>query len=165
MRKVYDCFTFYNEFDLLDLRLEELYDYVDYFVIAEANKTHQGRDKTFLLEENWDRYAKYHDKIVHIKVDDMPTNDNAWVLENYQRNALAKGYADADDNDIIIISDLDEIMRAETVELMREDTTHTVFICRCPLFYFKLNYIMVNPKSYWVNQMAMPKKFMTSPRT
>jgi hypothetical protein len=164
MRKVYDCFTFYNEYDLLELRLEELYDYVDYFVIAEANKTHQGRDKPYFLEENWERYAKYHDKIIHIKVDDMPTNDDAWVLENYQRNALAIGYADADQNDIIIISDLDEIMRAETVELMREDTTHTLFICRCPLFYFKLNYIMAKPRSYWVNQMAMPRKFLTTPQ-
>jgi hypothetical protein len=164
MKKIYDCFTFYNELDLLELRLEEHYDYVDYFVIAEANKTHQGRDKIYYLEENWDRYAKYHDKIIHIKVDDMPTNDNAWVLENYQRNALAKGYVDADDNDIIVISDLDEVMRAETFELMREDDQHTVFICRCPLFYFKVNYIMVKPKSYWVNGMAMPKKFMTSPQ-
>jgi hypothetical protein len=164
MRKIYDCFTFYNELDLLELRLEEHYDYVDYFVIAEANKTHQGRDKIYYLEENWDRYAKYHDKIIHIKVDDMPTNDNAWVLENYQRNALAKGYVDADEDDIIVISDLDEVMRAETFELMREDTEHTVFICRCPLFYFKVNYIMVKPKSYWVNGMAMPKKYMTSPQ-
>ena len=164
MKKIYDCFTFYNELDLLELRLEEHYDYVDYFVIAEANKTHQGRDKIYYLEENWDRYAKYHDKIIHIKVDDMPTNDNAWVLENYQRNALAKGYVDADDNDIIVISDLDEVMRAETFELMRADDQHTVFICRCPLFYFKVNYIMVKPKSYWVNGMAMPKKYMTSPQ-
>jgi hypothetical protein len=164
MRKIYDCFTFYNELDLLELRLEEHYDYVDYFVIAEANKTHQGRDKIYYLEENWDRYAKYHDKIIHIKVDDMPTNDNAWVLENYQRNALAKGYVDADEDDIIVISDLDEVMRAETFELMREDAEHTVFICRCPLFYFKVNYIMVKPKSYWVNGMAMPKKYMTSPQ-
>ena len=164
MKKIYDCFTFYNELDLLELRLEEHYNYVDYFVIAEANKTHQGRDKIYYLEENWDRYAKYHDKIIHIKVDDMPTHDNAWVLENYQRNALAKGYENADDNDIIVISDLDEVMRAETFELMREDNQHTVFICRCPLFYFKVNYIMVKPKSYWVNGMAMPKKFMTSPQ-
>jgi hypothetical protein len=164
MKKIYDCFTFYNELDLLELRLEEHYDYVDHFVIAEANKTHQGRDKIYYLEENWDRYAKYHDKIIHVKVNDMPTNDNAWVLENYQRNALAKGYVDADDNDIIVISDLDEVMRAETFELMREDNQHTVFICRCPLFYFKVNYIMVKPKSYWVNGMAMPKKFMTSPQ-
>lgn len=164
MRKIYDCFTFYNELDLLELRLEEHYEYVDHFVIAEANKTHQGRDKPFFLEENWDRYAKFHDKIIHIKVEDMPTHDNAWVLENYQRNALAKGYENADDNDIIVISDLDEVMRAETFELMREDNQHTVFICRCPLFYFKVNYIMVKPKSYWVNGMAMPKKFMTSPQ-
>ena len=164
MRKIYDCFTFYNELDLLELRLEEHYEYVDHFVIAEANKTHQGRDKPFFLEENWDRYAKFHDKIIHIKVEDMPTDDNAWVLENFQRNALAKGYQGADDNDVIVISDLDEIMRAETIEIMREDTERTLFIGRCPIFYFKLNYIKTKPKTYHVNQMAMPKKFVTSPQ-
>ena len=66
--KIYDCFTFYNEYDLLELRLKEHFDYVDYFVIAEANKTHQGRDKEFLLEQNWDRYKDFHDKIIHIKL-------------------------------------------------------------------------------------------------
>ena len=64
MRKIYDCFTFYNEFDLLELRLSEHYDYVDKFVICEANKTHQGHDKPFFLEDNWDRYKRFHYKII-----------------------------------------------------------------------------------------------------
>ncbi len=164
MRKIYDCFTFYNEFDLLELRLSEHYDYVDKFVICEANKTHQGRDKPFFLEENWDRYKKFHDKIIHIKVTDMPTHPNAWVLENYQRNCLSRALGDAQDNDIIVISDCDEVMRAETFELMREDDQHLLWICRAPLFYFKINYIMVKPKSYWVNAMAVVKKNFTTPQ-
>lgn len=164
MRKIYDCFTFYNEFDLLELRLEEHWDYVDYFVIAEANKTHQGRDKPFYLADNWDRYKKYHEKIIHIKVEDMPTDPNAWVLENFQRNALARGLTDAAPDDIVVISDCDEVMRGETFELMREDTKHILWICRAPLFYFKLNYLMVRPRSYWVNAMATLRKHLTSPQ-
>lgn len=164
MRKLYDCFTFYNEFDLLELRLEEHWDYVDYFVIAEANKTHQGHAKPFFLEENWDRYKKYHEKIIHIKVDDMPTNENAWVLENFQRNAVSRGLVNAADDDVIIISDCDEVMRGETFEIMREDTSHSIWVCRSPMFYFKLNYMMVRPGSYFVNGVGIKKSAMSSPQ-
>ena len=162
--KIYDCFTFYNEFDLLELRLSEHYDHVDYFVIAEANKTHQGHPKTFLLEENWDRYKQFHDKIIHVKVEDMPTHPNAWVLENFQRNALARGYQDADDDDIIVISDCDELMRGETFEFMRNDKAHTMWCGRSPMFYYKLNYMMVAPQSYFVNAVAAKKHWNFTPQ-
>ena len=151
--KIYDCFTFYNEYDLLELRLKEHFDYVDYFVIAEANKTHQGRDKEFLLEQNWDRYKDFHDKIIHIKVDDMPTHPNAWVLENFQRNALARGLGSADPDDIMVVSDCDEVMRGETFDVMRE-TDYDLWTCRAPMFYFKINYMMTQPNSYYINAVA-----------
>lgn len=162
--KIYDCFTFYNEFDILELRLREHWDHVDHFVIAEANKTHQGRDKPFLLEENWDRYKEFQEKIIHVKVDDMPTHPNAWVLENFQRNALARGFQNADDEDIIVVSDCDELMRGSTFDFMRNDTKHTMWCGRSPMFYYKFNYMMVGPQNYFVNAVAAKKKWNLSPQ-
>jgi hypothetical protein len=151
--KIFDCFTFYNEYDLLELRLKEHWDHVDYFVIAEANKTHQGHAKPFLLEESWDCYKDFHKKIIHIKVEDMPTHENAWVLENFQRNALARGLVDADPEDIMVVSDCDEIIRGEAFDFMRIDT-HKIWTTRCPMFYYKLNYMMIAPQSFYINAVA-----------
>lgn len=162
--KIFDCFTFYNEYDLLELRLKEHWDNVDYFVIAEANKTHQGYDKPFFLEENWDRYKDFHSKIIHIKVDDMPTDPNAWVLENFQRDALERGLSLANPEDIIVVSDCDELMRKETFDFMRNDTSRNVWACRSPMFYYKLNYMMVAPQSYFINAVATRRVLNVTPQ-
>jgi hypothetical protein len=163
MRKIYDCFTFFNELDLLELRLEEHYDYVDHFVIAEASKSHQGFDKPFYLENNWDRYAKYHDKIIYIKVEDMPTG-GSWTLENHQRNALSRGLVDAAPNDVVVVSDCDELLRGSTFDLIRNDTFRSMWICRQPIFWLRLNYLQVNPAGYNVNSMAVVKSELISPQ-
>jgi hypothetical protein len=161
--KIYDCFTFYNELDLLDLRLEEHFDYVDYFVIAEANKTHQGRDKPYFLEENWNRYKNFHDKIIHIKVDDMPTHPNAWVPENFQRNALSRGLKNANPEDIMVVSDMDELIRSDTFNVMR-NTEFNLYTGRSPMFYFKLNYMMIQPNAFFINAVASRVKNGFSPQ-
>lgn len=158
MRKVYDCFTFFNELDLLELRLTECYDGADYFVIAEADKTFSGNSKPFILEENWDRYKQFHDKIIYVKVTDMPTGPDAWAREYHQRNALARGLLTANDNDVVVLTDCDELLRPRTLNILRNDTTHSLWICRHPMFYFKANYLMISPRSYHVNPMAILKK-------
>jgi beta-1,4-mannosyl-glycoprotein beta-1,4-N-acetylglucosaminyltransferase len=83
--KIYDCFTFYNELDLLELRLQELYDHVDHFVLVEANRTFQNNSKPFYFGENQHRFARYMDKIIHIQVNDMPESTDAWGREAHQR--------------------------------------------------------------------------------
>lgn len=163
MTKIYDCFTFYNEFDILELRLQEHWDYVDKFVIAEANTTHQGAPKEFLLEQNWDRFKDYADKIIHIKVDDMPQHSNAWVPENFQRNALARGLMDADEGDLILISDCDEMVRDAAFEYMRE-SEHDLFATRIPLFYFKLNYMMYQPNQTLIGAIGVRRKYLQTPQ-
>ena len=109
--RVYDCFSFFNELELLEIRLHELDSAVDFFVLVEANKTHTGLDKPFYFDENKDRFSDFHDKIIHIKVDDFPryNGKNSWRLEKFQRNALLRGLAHAQPDDVIIVSDLDEI--------------------------------------------------------
>jgi beta-1,4-mannosyl-glycoprotein beta-1,4-N-acetylglucosaminyltransferase len=109
MSKIYDCFSFYNEVDLLEIRLEELYDHVDHFVISEAGTTHSGKPKDFILLDNWERFKPWADKIIHVKVDDMPgvIDGNCWHNERHQRNCLERGLVDATDDDILLVGDVD----------------------------------------------------------
>lgn len=139
--KIYDCFTFYNELDLLDLRLLEMHTEVDYFVIVEATTTFQNTPKPLYLKDNWERYAQYHNKIIHVIVDDMPLDQDPWQNEKFQRNAILRGLVNANPEDIAIISDVDEIIRASAVKQMRQSDSH-VFGLRMPYFNFKLNYML-----------------------
>ena len=113
--KVYDCFPFFNELDLLEVRLNELDGVVDCFVLAEATKTHSGKDKPLYFNENKGRFAKFLPKIKHIIVDDFPETTDPWVRERHQREALMRGLGECSDSDIIISTDLDEIPRAKVV--------------------------------------------------
>jgi beta-1,4-mannosyl-glycoprotein beta-1,4-N-acetylglucosaminyltransferase len=122
MNKIIDCFTFYNELKMLSFRLEELNDYVDYFVLAEATVTHAGQEKELFYQNNKDLFEKYNHKIIHVIVDDMPLdNPDNWSREIYQRNCLVKGIErlDVKDTDIILISDCDEIPNTELLEQMK----------------------------------------------
>ena len=108
---VYDCFTFFNELDLLEIRLNELKSIVDKFVLVEATKTHQGADKPLYYELNKERFAHFHKKIIHVVVDHYPENqdNNPWIFERHQRNMVAEALGDCESDDTILLSDLDEI--------------------------------------------------------
>lgn len=138
--KIFDCFIFYNELELLELRLAELNETVDYFVIAEANKTHTGSSKEFIFEKNKDRFKEYLDKIIYVKVDDCPdfSKDRPPKIEYYQRNALMKGLIGlAKPGDKILISDLDEIPSPEFIKanLSKKDWVYL----QLPLYYCFVN--------------------------
>ena len=156
--KIYDCFTFYNELDLLELRLTELYNHVDYFVIVEANTTFTSLPKPFYFEENKERYSKWMDKIIHIMVEDMPCSDDAWVNDRFQRDQIYRGIVDADSDDLIMVSDLDEIIRPSAIEHMR-NSDNSLFALRMPLFNFKFNYMRISPGVYDVWGMT-GKRFL-----
>jgi hypothetical protein len=158
MRKIYDCFTFFNELDLLELRLTECYDHVDHFVIAEANISHSGNHKEYIFEDNKQRFAPWLDKIIHIKVDNIPPTNDSWFRENFQRDALIRGIYDADDNDVIIVSDCDEILRPRALDIIRNDLQHNIWRCHHPMFYFRFNYLMTRPGSYWAHPVAVVKR-------
>lgn len=118
--EVYDCFPFWKEFEVLKIRLEELYDEVDHFVIVEATKTFTGLPKPLYFAENAHLYEKYKDKIIHVVVDDFPVEGNPekdfWIREVYQHNAVIRGLAGCNPDDIIFLSDLDEIPRCTTMQ-------------------------------------------------
>jgi len=112
----YDCFTFFNELDLLEIRLNVLKDVVDKFVIAEATQTHTGKAKSLIFKENKARFSAFEDRIVYIVVDDFPVpsdehaiRQSSWMRENFQRNAIVRGLTNAKPEDTILISDIDEI--------------------------------------------------------
>lgn len=119
--RVYDCFPFFNELDLLDIRFAELDSVVDRWVITECTKTHSGQDKPLYFKDNLDRYAKYLHKITHIVVDDLPPvpeneADRSWAIERHQRDAIMRGLTSCKDNDIILIGDADEIPKASAIQ-------------------------------------------------
>jgi len=109
--KIYDCFTFYNELDILEMRLNILDSDVDYFVLVEATTTYSGKEKKLIYDENKFRFKKFENKIIHIIVRDMPevTKENRWELESFQRNAIMRGLTKCSPDDVIMISDVDEI--------------------------------------------------------
>ncbi len=109
---------FCNELELLDVKLQELYPYVDRFVIVESVETHQGYDKPLYFELNKERYAPFLDKITHIIVDVRLITEDPWDRERFQRDEIMKGLLDCNDQDIIIIEDADEIVRGEAIPFL-----------------------------------------------
>lgn len=140
MKKIIDCFTFYKEMDMLYYRLSILYDIVDYFVIVEARQTHVGIDKVLYFEENKERYAQFLDKIIHVVVElpfKHPNIDfhlsQQWINEIYQRDCISFGIdkiPDLQDDDIIIITDVDEIPDKNTLHFIKSNTINIKYkIC------------------------------------
>jgi beta-1,4-mannosyl-glycoprotein beta-1,4-N-acetylglucosaminyltransferase len=138
--KIYDCFTYFNEDLILNLRFNILYEYVDYFVIIEGNKTHSGK----LKKKNFNikNFAKFKKKIKYYFIE-MPNNMTSWQLENYQRNQIIKGLKNAKVDDIILISDCDEIPNIQSP--LRSFNKNRIFAFEQKCFYFKLN--LLNPRS------------------
>jgi|TARA_B100000161_G_C33524119_1_gene402657 beta-1,4-mannosyl-glycoprotein beta-1,4-N-acetylglucosaminyltransferase len=120
--KIVDGFTFYNELKMLEFRLKELYNVVDYFIIVELSHTHAGNKKEFYFENNKNNFIEFKDKIIHVMVNDPPNTGNAWDNENYQRRCIDRGLQqlDLEMNDLIIISDCDEIPRPEILEKLKQ---------------------------------------------
>ena len=112
---IYDCFTFFNELDLLEIRLNVLKDVVDRFVIVESDRTFTGRPKPLVFAENRERFAAFSERIIHVVVRDHPPFVSAWHEESHQRNAIARGLEGAHDDDVVIVADVDEIPNPEAV--------------------------------------------------
>src|SRR4051794_36139000 len=120
-RKLFDCFVFNDELDLLQLRLEATAPLVDAFVLVEATKTFSGAEKPLHYELNRDRFKEWEGKIRHVVVDDMPTAAaRRWDAEIHQRNAILRGIEDAAQDDLIVISDADEVIRPEVLRTLRD---------------------------------------------
>jgi beta-1,4-mannosyl-glycoprotein beta-1,4-N-acetylglucosaminyltransferase len=157
--QIYDCFTFFNELDLLEIRLNELSDTVDMFVIAEAPVTFQGAPKPLYFYENRDRFAKFADRIRHVVVNDMQKSENPWEREWHQRNALRRGFADAPPDATILIADADEIPSAAAMRALaqRKDLTYL----QMPLYVYCMNYqVMAGEDAPTIASYGGPKHIL-----
>ena len=158
---IYDCFTFFNELDLLELRLHELDDVVDKFVLVEATKTHQKKDKPLYFELNKNRFQKFDNKIIHIVVDEYPNSSvretSNWDYERNQRNAIGRGLKNCKADDIILISDVDEIPNPSKIVEYKGKAGIKLF--RQKMFYYFFNCINasdVSGKNYnWVGTVMI----------
>jgi beta-1,4-mannosyl-glycoprotein beta-1,4-N-acetylglucosaminyltransferase len=164
---IYDCFTYFNEDLVLDIRFNTLDEFVDKFVVVEATKDHSGRPKG--LNFNINNFSRFKKKINYVVVDDIPNEANSFyngkvkyhenfVRENYQRNQIMKGIQEADDDDLIIISDADEIPDLRKLKNFN--------LNKCTIFYqksyqYKLNLLAIND---WPGSRIIKKKFLISPQ-
>ena len=148
--KIIDCFIFYNELDLLNYRLNVLNDVVEYFIIVEATHTHAGHPKDLFFKNNRNMFDKFNSKIIHIVVDDFPhkfpninyNNEEQWINEKFQRNCITRGLSqipNLHDDDILIVSDLDEIPDPRVLGLINSDTNIEIVSLEMHLYYYNLN--------------------------
>ena len=136
---VYDCFQFFNELDILKIRLNVLAPVVDKFVISEATETFSGLKKPLYYEENKELFAEFQDKIIHVVVDDTPQGDTHY-RDTFQKNAVTRGLEGCKDEDIIIFSDLDEIPNPDKIrEILQNFHEDKIYHFAQRLFYCYLN--------------------------
>ena len=176
--KIYDCFQFFDEEMLLDLRLNIMDKYVDKFVITEATYMHNGKPKK--LNFDIKKYSKFKEKIIYIVVDDQPPNLyeirdsdndkqdtrgqklvlNGYKRDNYQREKAADSLKDLDPEDWIIINDIDEIPNLENV--IFKNIKNKIIIFRQKVFYYKFN--LLYPGISWYGSKISKKKNFISPQ-
>ena len=151
--KIYDSFMYFDEDLLLDLRLNVLDKYVSKFIITEAKYTHNGSKKELRFDIG--KFKKFKDKIKYIVVDKQPPDIikinaddgeerksrklilNGYIRDNYQRNRLSDGLVEASDDDIILVSDLDEIPNLKNLNFSK--IKNKIIQFKQKMFYYKFN--------------------------
>ena len=164
--QVFDCFMYYNEDTVLELRLNYLNQYVDYFVVVESTFDHRGKKKKLNFDIN--KFINFKDKIKYYILDSQPpdieeikVNDteneksrkyilNGYRRDHYQRKYLSKGIEYADTDDLIIISDIDEIPKLENIYL--EKVKNSLLFFNQKMCYYKFNLYQKNYN--WVGSRA-----------
>ncbi len=165
--KLYDCCMYFDEDLMLDLRLNTLNKYVDKFIIAEATRDHSGKEKK--LNFDFKNFSRFKDKIKYLIIDDLPINveskkknwtPNHW-RDQYQRNALSRGFKDCEDEDLIMISDVDEIPNLKKLPEFKIQNKYACFMQKN--FQSKLNLLNITDK-YWMGTKVCQKKYLKSPQ-
>jgi beta-1,4-mannosyl-glycoprotein beta-1,4-N-acetylglucosaminyltransferase len=133
---IIDCFMFWQELELLDIRLNYLDPIIDRFVLVEAKKDHAGNDKPLYYDENKQQFKKFFSKIVHVIVNDMPTGSDRWERENHQRNCINTGLSSMklEDEDYILVGDMDEIPKLDLVA----NKFFGTYYQRCFMYYLNV---------------------------
>ena len=140
-RRLFDCCTFFTEIEILEIRMRELYDVVDGFVVVEATHTHAGQPKALVLHDQCKRLRPYLDKMIYL-VDNAAIDGFSWQREAQQRDAIIRGLTGCGDEDLVIVSDVDEIVRHDVAARLRQlDPAYQgVVTLELDLFFYRLNY-------------------------
>mgnify|MGYP001395756211 CR=1 FL=1 len=160
---IYDCFQYFNEDHIVDLRLNILNEYVDYFVISESTKTHQGKVKKINFDIS--KFKKFKHKIKFIIADfkeDITFQKHMGgesPIEQHQRNSLIKGIENADPNDLIFLSDSDEIPDFKKINEIKKSKRFVAFSHQ--MFMYKLNLQNINENN-WIGTRMTRKKHLTT---
>ena len=157
--KIYDCSIFFNENLLTEIRLNLLNEVVDYFVICESYYDHRGKVKGYLFDQN--KFIKFKEKIIYLKIDKFPDHLGIWERQDYQRNFLNNGLFDAEKNDLIIYSDADEIINPKIIN-KDMDIKNKVAICNQYCFYYKFNLLSDQYKNNWQGSRIVKYKNLKS---
>ena len=173
---IFDCFMYFDEDLLLDIRLNSLDKFVKKFVITEATYTHNGNKKK--LNFDIKKFKKFEDKIIYIIVDDQPKNIlelnnedtkeklgeklilNGMARDYFQREKLTGGLSEALDEDLILISDLDEVPNLENLNF--QEIKNKIVIFEQKILYYKLN--LLYDKFLWQGTKAIKNKNLISPQ-
>jgi len=165
--KLYDCCMYFDEDLMLDLRLNTLNKHVDKFVIAEATREHSGKEKK--LNFDIKNFSHFKDKIIYLVIEDLPINvkskkknwtPNHW-RDQYQRNSLIRGFEKCNENDLIMISDIDEIPDPKKLPEFKIKNKYACFLQKN--FQSKLNLQNITDK-YWMGTKICQKKYLKSPQ-
>ena len=149
-RKVYDLSSISLELDWLEIRLNTLAPFVDYFIIVESNVTFTGVDKPLYLQEHWSRFRDFHHKIIHRVVQDPePRIDQSIrAQEDFLRNALLHNAfpslmfseMEAKEGDVLIVGDVDEIPKPDTVAVLRSCDIPDRMTLRSQFYYYSFQW-------------------------
>ena len=161
---IYDCFQFFNEEHIVDLRLNILNKFVDTFVIVESTVNHQGQNKKLNFDIR--KFSKFKNKINYIVVDDTPKDiikshtGGESLVEQHQRNSLIKGLKKASDNDLVILSDVDEI---PDLNKLKEFDKNKYAVFSQKMFMYKLNLLNLGENNWHGSKICL-KKNLKSPQ-
>ena len=174
--KIYDCFMYFDEEVVVNVRLHTLNEFVDYFVIVESRFTHKGDPRELKFDHK--KFQKFRDKIIYIideeiypQTHEIKTEDsendksiklvfNAAYRENGQRNLITKGLKEANDEDLILISDVDEIPKLSGLNF--KSIKEKIILFKQDMFYYKFNLQL--PDLIWTGTKACKKKNLISPQ-
>ena len=157
---IFDCFQYFNEDHIADLRFNILNESVDKFIIVESTVNHQGKSKKLHFDIN--RYKKFKNKINYIVVDDTPENikktheGGESLVEQHQRNSIMRGLKDANDNDLIILSDVDEI---PDLNKLNEYDRNKYAVFSQKMFMYKLNFLNLKENNWHGSKICLKKNF------
>ena len=160
---IYDCFQYFNEDHIVDLRMNILDKYVDYFVISESTKTHQGKNKKINFDIK--NFSKFKEKIKFLVADYKDEikftkhTGGESIIEQHQRNNLINGVKDASPEDLIILSDSDEIPDLSKIHKIKKNKKFVAF--SQTMFMYKLNLQNIE-ESGWIGSRISKKKDISS---